>query len=73
MLRYRSTFDVDDLHLQLLNLINSNKEETNQYFEKLSKNGHVHMPLAEYPFSEKFGWFDDQFGVSWQLNLEKNN
>ncbi|WP_244282130.1 VOC family protein [Maledivibacter halophilus] len=56
-----------------MNLINSNKEETNQYFEKLSKNGHVHMPLAEYPFSEKFGWFDDQFGVSWQLNLEKNN
>lgn len=49
------------------------EEEINQYFEKLSKNGHVHMPLAEYPFSEKFGWVDDQFGVSWQLILEKNN
>lgn len=49
------------------------EEEIDQYFEKLSNNGHVHMPLAEYPFSEKFGWVDDQFGVSWQLTLERNN
>lgn len=49
------------------------EEEIDQYFEKLSKNGHIHMPLAEYPFSEKFCWVDDQFGVSWQLTLEKNN
>jgi predicted 3-demethylubiquinone-9 3-methyltransferase (glyoxalase superfamily) len=29
------------------------------------------MPLAPSPVSEKFGWIQDKFGVSWQLNLEK--
>ncbi len=27
------------------------------------------MELDTYPFSKKFGWTDDKFGVSWQLNL----
>lgn len=27
------------------------------------------MPLDNYGFSEKFIWFKDKFGVSWQLNL----
>jgi predicted 3-demethylubiquinone-9 3-methyltransferase (glyoxalase superfamily) len=27
------------------------------------------MELAQYPFSERFGWVQDQFGLSWQLNL----
>ena len=35
----------------------------------LSENGMALMPLAEYPFSKKFGWLQDRFGVSWQLNL----
>lgn len=29
------------------------------------------MPLGDYGFSKKFGWLNDQFGVSWQLNLPK--
>ena len=40
-----------------------------KYFELLSKKGKVLMPLAEYPFSKKFGWVEDEFGVSWQLNI----
>ena len=48
------------------------EEEINQTFEKLSQDGEVLMPLAAYPFSEKFGWVQDRFGVSWQINLAKS-
>ncbi len=27
------------------------------------------MPLDKYPFSERYGWVRDKFGVSWQLIL----
>ncbi|GGI42607.1 VOC family protein [Mammaliicoccus stepanovicii] len=33
----------------------------------LSKNGNIIMDLDTYDFSEKYGWVEDQFGVSWQL------
>jgi len=29
------------------------------------------MPLASYPFSEKYAWVKDKCDVTWQLNLEK--
>ncbi|PIC73982.1 hypothetical protein CSV76_08740 [Sporosarcina sp. P17b] len=32
-------------------------------------NGQELMPLGDYGFSKKFGWLNDQFGVSWQLDL----
>lgn len=43
--------------------------EIDRLWEKLSAGGAVLMPLASYPFSEKFGWCNDKYGVSWQLNL----
>ncbi len=45
--------------------------ELDHAYEKLSQDGEVLMPLAAYPFSEKFAWVNDQFGVSWQLSLAK--
>ena len=48
------------------------EEEIGRLFEKLSQGGQVLMPLAAYPFSDKFGWVSDKYGVSWQLNLESN-
>ena len=36
---------------------------------ELSKGGSVLMPLDKYPFSERYGWVQDRFGVSWQLLL----
>ena len=44
-------------------------EELESLFAKLSEKGSVLMPLANYGWSEKFGFVVDQFGVSWQLNL----
>jgi len=43
--------------------------EIDSLFEKLSHGGQVLMPLERYPFSEKYVWFSDKFGVSWQLSL----
>jgi predicted 3-demethylubiquinone-9 3-methyltransferase (glyoxalase superfamily) len=38
-------------------------------WEKLSQGGMVLMPLDKYPFSERFGWVQDKYGLSWQLIL----
>ena len=35
----------------------------------LSQGGKVLMELQKYPFSERYGWIQDKFGVSWQLFL----
>src|ERR1700737_4473684 len=43
--------------------------EIDELWDKLSEGGTVLMELDTYPFSEKFGWVADKFGVSWQLNL----
>jgi predicted 3-demethylubiquinone-9 3-methyltransferase (glyoxalase superfamily) len=48
------------------------ENEILEVYEGLSRGGMVLMPLAAYPFAEKFGWVQDQFGVSWQLNLAKS-
>jgi predicted 3-demethylubiquinone-9 3-methyltransferase (glyoxalase superfamily) len=45
-------------------------EEIAQTFAALSSGGAVFMPLDNYGFSRQFGWINDRFGVSWQLNLE---
>jgi len=47
------------------------EEEINHLYENLSSGGGVLMPLDHYPFSKKFGWVNDKFGVSWQLILPK--
>jgi predicted 3-demethylubiquinone-9 3-methyltransferase (glyoxalase superfamily) len=36
---------------------------------KLVDGGQVLMPLDKYPFSERYGWLQDKYGLSWQLIL----
>jgi predicted 3-demethylubiquinone-9 3-methyltransferase (glyoxalase superfamily) len=43
--------------------------ELERVFAALSEGGEVLMPLDDYGFSKRFGWTNDRFGVSWQLNL----
>jgi predicted 3-demethylubiquinone-9 3-methyltransferase (glyoxalase superfamily) len=38
-------------------------------FTQLAQRGQILMPIANYGFSQRFGWCSDRFGVSWQLNL----
>ena len=38
-------------------------------FTQLAQGGQIFMPIADYGFSQRFGWCSDRFGVSWQLNL----
>ncbi len=43
--------------------------EVDAPFRKLSDGGKVLMPLDACPFSRKFAWVTDRFGVSSQINL----
>ncbi|MBE7106088.1 VOC family protein [Bacillus cereus] len=45
------------------------EKEIETVFNKLAQDGKVLMPLGSYPFSKKFGWLNDKYGVSWQLTL----
>ncbi len=44
-------------------------EEIESLYKKLLEDGEALMPIDDYGFSKKFGWVNDRFGVSWQLNL----
>ncbi|MBN2089416.1 VOC family protein [candidate division KSB1 bacterium] len=48
-------------------------EEVDQIWEKLSKGGMVMMELGEYPFSKRYGWIQDKYGVSWQVIHTEGN
>ena len=43
------------------------KDEVDALWEKLSEGGTALMELGEYPFSEKYGWVQDRYGLSWQV------
>jgi predicted 3-demethylubiquinone-9 3-methyltransferase (glyoxalase superfamily) len=45
------------------------EEHLDELWNKLSNGGNVLMPLQAYPFSKRYGWIKDKFGVTWQLIL----
>ncbi|HLR70770.1 MAG TPA: VOC family protein [Pseudogracilibacillus sp.] len=46
-------------------------QEIEQLYNQLLEGGQALMPLDDYGFSKKFGWVNDRFGVSWQLDLQE--
>jgi predicted 3-demethylubiquinone-9 3-methyltransferase (glyoxalase superfamily) len=46
----------------------NSEAEVDRLFAALSEGGQIFMPLDAYPFSKRFGWTADRFGVSWQIN-----
>lgn len=49
----------------------ASEAEIDALWAKLADGGMAMMPLDKYPWSEKYGWVQDRFGVSWQLMLGK--
>jgi len=47
------------------------EKEVDFLWENLSEPGTVMMPLGKYDWSEKYGWVNDRFGLSWQISLGK--
>lgn len=46
--------------------------EIQTIWDALIQGGKVLMPLDAYPWSEKYGWLQDQFGVTWQIMFDAN-
>lgn len=42
-------------------------EEVDTIWAKLSEGGTVLMELGSYPFSKRYGWLQDRYGLSWQI------
>jgi predicted 3-demethylubiquinone-9 3-methyltransferase (glyoxalase superfamily) len=45
------------------------RERLDATWEQMAEGGTVLMPLQEYPFSKRYGWIQDRYGLSWQLIL----
>lgn len=45
------------------------REKIDFVWTKLAEGGHVLMPIDAYPFSQRYGWVQDRYGISWQLIL----
>jgi predicted 3-demethylubiquinone-9 3-methyltransferase (glyoxalase superfamily) len=43
------------------------KGEVDELWRALAQGGEVLMPLGAYPFSERYGWTTDRYGLSWQI------
>ena len=44
-------------------------EEVDSLWNAFSAGGTALMPLDEYPFSKRYGWIQDKYGLSWQLMM----
>ena len=51
----------------------SSSDEVTEKWDKLSGGGQIMMPLDGYPWSEKYGWCADKYGVNWQIMLSKED
>ncbi len=46
--------------------------EVEDIWSKFMEWGTVMMPLDTYPWSEKYGWLKDRFGMTWQITVDTN-
>ncbi len=43
------------------------EDQLQQIWDKLADGGMIMMPLDSYPWSKRYGFLEDKYGVSWQL------
>ena len=46
-------------------------DQVDALWTKLSEGGSALMPLDSYPFSDRYGWTTDRYGLSWQVMLDR--
>jgi PhnB protein len=54
-----------------VSLSGDNEAELRGYWEGLSRDSTVTMPLNEAPWGDVFGMCTDKFGVNWLVNISK--
>lgn len=42
-------------------------DEVDELWRRLSDGGEPLMEIGEYPFSKRYGWIQDRYGLSWQV------
>ena len=52
-----------------MSLSGDNEAELRGYYEKLSVDGTIGVPLERAPWGDQFGMFTDKFGVPWLVNI----
>lgn len=50
-----------------------NQASLDAAWNQLIEGGSALMPIDKYPWSERYGWLKDKFGLTWQLMLSNNN
>lgn len=51
-----------------ISLAPDNREEADQIFNSLSKDGQVEMPMKDQFWGDYFGSFKDKYGICWMIN-----
>jgi PhnB protein len=52
-----------------VSLSGEDEDELRGYWDKLAGGGTVTMPLEKAPWGDSFGMVNDQFGVTWLINI----
>jgi predicted 3-demethylubiquinone-9 3-methyltransferase (glyoxalase superfamily) len=47
--------------------------EADRIWNSLIKGGSEYMPIDTYPWSERYGWLQDKFGMTWQISSSGKN
>ena len=47
-------------------------DETNAAWNKLLEGGKALMPIDKYFWSERYGWVQDKYGMTWQVSVVNN-